>query len=1068
MSNEKRDGARNGERRGETGPCCGVDRRMFVKLGGATLATLASTKASVAAAGPFHAEDTKDHFIPVDKKLRPEWVKSLFARGEPTWYQGDDLKTIGMPVGGICAGQVYLTGDGRLVYWGIFNQQINTGFGALNYKVGREPTEMVVQNQKIARTPDIDQGCAIQVVSDQGTEARTLDRQGFPQVRFCGEYPLGQVDFVDPDFPVEVRLEAFSPFIPLHAEDSALPATLLNYTVKNTSSGPVETTLAGWLQNGTLHHSRQRCEGTHRHVNSEKKGLGVTSVLLGSRKVETPPKPARKPIVFADFEGGDYGDWTVEGKAFGESPARGTLPQQQQVTGYRGTGLVNTYLGGSDELRGKLISPEFTIERPYVSFLVGGGGSDQTAIRLVVDDEAVKSASGRRRERVVPHNWNVRDLQGRIAHLEIVDQESGGWGHINVDQIEFRDTPMTDEVADARKLPDFGTMALSVLQENSPLVSTTVPPAAEGTGILAEEGLAGDNVDSRPLSERHRAGLGRQMRLEAGEETTVTFVVSWHMPNLYRGNELVRNRSAVRFQNAADVAQYVAANRERLAGQTRLWHDTYYDSTLPHWLLDRSHSTIANLATETCQWWENGRFWAFEGCGCCQGTCGHVWNYEHAMARLFPQLERSVREMQDFAPGVGFIPETGEIRFRGENWGIWAGDSQGGYVLKAYREHQISGDSEFLQRNWPRIRKSLQFLIDQDGNADGLLEGRQHQTYDRNYYGPNTMVGSLYLGALRAAEEMARDMGDKEFADRCAGIFNSGREKSVEQLFNGEYFIQKVDLDTHPHWQYADGCLADQMFGQGWAHQVNLGYLYARETVLKSLKSIWKYCWAPDVGLYSQEHEPERWFAYQGEAGLFTCTWPLSEYLGPKSTRYRNEVWTGIEYQVANHMAYEGMLTEALAICRAIHDRYHPSKHNPFNEIECGDHYARSLASWGVLLGLAGFEYDGSRRHIGFAPRITPEQFRAVFTAAEGWGTYQQRRENDRQLHCLDVKWGQLKVSTLAFELPAEKTAKEVTLKVGEKTVAAAVSQQDRRVLLNLNDQLVVPAGEKLTATIVC
>ena len=144
------------------------------------------------------------------------------------------------------------------------------------------------------------------------------------------------------------------------------------------------------------------------------------------------------------------------------------------------------------------------------------------------------------------------------------------------------------------------------------------------------------------------------------------------------------------------------------------------------------------------------------------------------------------------------------------------------------------------------------------------------------------------------------------------------------------------------------------MFGQGWAHQVGLGYLYPRETVVSALQSIWKYCWAPDVGPQNRAHDPERWFAYPGEAGLFTCTWPKSPHLGPKSTRYRDEIWTGIEYQVAGHMAWEGMITEALAICRGVNERYHPSKHNPWNEIECGDHYARALASWGVLIGLSG------------------------------------------------------------------------------------------------------------------
>ena len=359
------------------------------------------------------------------------------------------------------------------------------------------------------------------------------------------------------------------------------------------------------------------------------------------------------------------------------------------------------------------------------------------------------------------------------------------------------------------------------------------------------------------------------------------------------------------------MAHYVGENLERLTRDTRLWHDTYYDSTLPYWLLDRLHSTVANLATETCQWWANGRFWAYEGCGCCHGTCGHVWNYEHAMARLFPELERSVREMQDFAAGVGFIPETGEIRFRGENWGLWAGDSQGGYILKAYREHQVSADVNSSRRNWPQIKKAVEFLIVQDGDSDGLIEGRQHQTYDQNYYGANTMVGSLYLGALRAAEAMARELGEQEFADRCRQIADAGQKNSVERLFNGEYYIQDVDLEEASEVPVCRWLPGRPDVWPGVGPPGRPGYLYPRDTCAQSLESVWKYCWAPDVRLQNQHHAPQRWFAYPGEAGLFTCTWPKSKHLGPESTVYRDEVWTGIEYQVANHMAYEGMLTEA-------------------------------------------------------------------------------------------------------------------------------------------------------------
>jgi len=1061
------------ERRCDCGGCChdrdedarpaptplSLDRRQFVKtaaVGGAGLAW--SAWGLPAIAGPFSAQDIPDHFVPADKKLSPAWVRALFARGERTWYAGDDLRTIGMPVGGVGAGQVYLTGDGRLVYWDVFNRNQNTGYGLTNYEAGRPPDETVLGGE-LAPTSPIEQGFVLRLRSGGEAVERTLDRAGFPGVRFNGEYPIGRVEYADPALPATVSLEAFSPFIPLNTDDSTLPATVLRYTVRNTSSALLDATIAGWLENVLCRDSGLEFGDRILRVSDVVRGDGITGVLLSARERALPTgPPARPPQVFADFEGEGYGAWEVEGTAFGSGPAHGTLVNQNPVSGYEGEGLVNTYLGGDDP-HGRLRSPEFTIERRWISFLIGGGRHpDRTCLNLVVDGEVVRTETGQSTERLAARNWDVADLRGRTAHFEIVDEQSGDWGHVNVDQIELRDTPRVADPGPFDLWPDTGTMCLAALGGGDARPSIPDGPAA-AAALAPDEGPR-----EKAFGETLRGGVGVTRTIPPGAEETFVFVVAWHLPNLHRNERRVGNRYAIRFADAGAVARYVARNLERLTGETRLWHETWYESTLPYWLLDRVHSTVANLATTTCQWWENGRFWAWEGGGCCPGTCGHVWNYEHAMARLFPDLERSVREMQDFAPGVGFFPESGAIGFRGEGWTLWAGDAQGGYVLKALREHQTSADDAFLRRVWPAVRKATEFLVAQDADADGLIEGQQHQTYDENYYGPNTMVGSLYLGALRAAEEMALDVGDDAFAGMCRRIFERGRDRSVETLFDGEYFIQRVDLETHPDWQYGDGCLADQLFGQGWAHQVGLGYLYPEETVKSALSSVWRYCWAPDVGPQNRAHAPERWFAYPGEAGLFTCTWPKSPHMGERSTRYRNEIWTGIEYQVAGHMAWEGMLTEALAICRGVHERYHPAKHNPWNEIECGDHYARALAGWGVLTGLAGFEYHGPKRHVGFAPRITPEDHRSAFTAAEGWGSYRQERAGGRQACTLEVRWGRLPLKTWSLAVPEGVAVEAAGVRWGDTALEVGVTQEATRVTLTLPDGMVVEAGEELEA----
>jgi hypothetical protein len=175
---------------------------------------------------------------------------------------------------------------------------------------------------------------------------------------------------------------------------------------------------------------------------------------------------------------------------------------------------------------------------------------------------------------------------------------------------------------------------------------------------------------------------------------------------------------------------------------------------------------------------------------------------------------------------------------------------------------------------------------------------------------------------------------------------------------------------------------------------------------------------------------------------------------------YFNECMNGFEHQVAGHMIWEGMVQEGLAIERAIHDRYAAGKRNPWNEIECGDHYARSMASYGVFLAACGFEYNGPEGHIGFGPRLTPEDFQAAFTAAEGWGSYAQKQTAEKMETSLSVNWGRLRVLSLA--LPGEAAPDSVAISTGGHKIGAKHSFADSRILVRLDQPLTLNAGEKL------
>jgi len=1001
---------------------------------------------------------------PTVKQFDLDGVRALVERGEPIVYtraNSANFDYIGMPVGGIGSGQLYLGGDGKLWHWDIFNTRMRPRFTVEQGAAYKNPPK---QND-----PDdlkqyvLEQGFALQISTGGKSQTRTLDRHGFSDVEFRGQYPIGQVTYRDASVPVTVELEAFSPFVPLRVEDSAYPATVLNYTISNRSDKPVEGALAGWLENKVCVFSGKTGAGIYRNRILKNDDLVM---LVGDAEESKASDQKAAEIVFEDFESGSFDNWTVEGVAFTDRPKKVKKERPQIVGQY----VADSRTCGSAKKPGKLISKSFVIQQPYISFMIAGGNYPRHArINLVIDGKTVRSSTGRHEDDVDWDSWEVGQFKGKDARIEIAyDRAPDKYRYIMVDQIEFRSEPRKPAVKLAEQV-DFGSVALGLLSEGKEVIAAAEISAADVPGaVFAASGEAAESDFGRKLI----GAVGRKFTLARGEKTTVSFVLAWYFPNpLPLGLKTPTRRwYAVKFESVEQVVEDVQRNMETLTSETRLWRDTWYDSTLPHWFLDRTFLNVSTLATSTCYLFEDDRFYGFEGVYSCPGTCTHVWGYNQALGRLFPELEKRLREKADFNPKIGFDENTGSCGMRGEYGRHPAVDGQAGIIMRTYREHQMSADDAFLRRNYASVKKAMDYLVNtHDADGDGIMEGGQHNTLDAAWYGKITWLSLYYQAALRAMAEMADEMKDTAYATRLRAVADRGRKYIEDKLFNGEYFIHEPD-PKHPDSPGSyDGCEYDQLLGQSWAYQVGLGRIIDGCKVTTALNSLWKYNFTTDVGPYREVFKPGRWFAMPGEGGIIGCTFPRggSDVLKKGDefyAGYLNECQPGYEYAVGSLMVWHGLVDKGLMQVRSMHERYLGSKRNPWNEVECGSHYSRSMASHGAFIAACGYEYHGPKGFLAFAPRVTPEDFRAPFTVAQGWGTYSQQSKFSDFRSQIVLKWGKLRVKTLAFAVNVRP--RSVTVMVNGRPVNATHTFDRSRAKITLTDDAVITAGEKIEVMI--
>jgi len=560
---------------------------------------------------------------------------------------------------------------------------------------------------------------------------------------------------------------------------------------------------------------------------------------------------------------------------------------------------------------------------------------------------------------------------------------------------------------------------------------------------------------------RDTCSVTNTLMLGAKEEGCARFLLSWNVPNCYKywgskepleekQKKRWKNYYATQFENSPASASYCMEHWDSLKERTLRFKNALYSTTLDEKILDRIVSNLAVLKSPTVLRLQDGSFWGWEGVheesGSCEGTCQHVWNYAYALCFLFPALERSIRELE---LKYSTSPE-GKMDFR---FALPPGaprydkracvDGQMGTVIKIYRDWRITGDGEWICKNWQTVKKIIAFAWNAenphawDRDHDGVLEGRQHHTLDMELFGPSSWLEGFYLGALKAGAEMAEFVGDADAEAEYRELFEKGYAWTKEHLFNGSYFAQKVDLfdksvldrfgcaDTYWNdesgeikYQIGEGCAIDQLCAQWHADLVGLGDLFDREQVSVALGNLYKNNFKEEMRKFTN---PWRIFSLNDESGAVICDYPAGAKKPAIPIPYCEETMTGFEYQMAGLLISRGYAEEGKRLVYALHRRFDGERRNPWNEFECGSNYARSMASFALLPIFAGLSYDLVRGRIGFDP-VEKGDYTTFWSLGEAYGSFSITADR------AELKLCEGRLGLRSFRLPTDRTVKSLLL----------------------------------------
>nr|MDO8099145.1 GH116 family glycosyl hydrolase [Candidatus Njordarchaeota archaeon] len=983
----------------------------------------------------------------------------------------------GVPLGGIGTGSVELRADGRFYEWQIFNNPPWSGGAVLVQWRGEEivdPDDCYFALR--VKAPGDEPKVRVLATKEKGDIDKLYVRsflKHVDDVEYIGEFPFIKINYKT-DLPVEVQLDAFSPFIPLDTKNSALPAVVLTFAVRNVSQQKLDVSVVGGLANpvgrdapksGPINKVTESDTSTSIEMSAKsipedhcqhQGSLALTCLRTRDQRISY---RANQPVVPELTGSGDSGEeyWDL-------FQTRGELDNKDKSN----PPFMAILLQGLPDLvkdMGKFANVYMSFPKDFQRFIEAALVSELPGFEEALSSDISLQRDPIKRwlfilEWIMEHNPTVKK-----KYEEIVSQR-----------------PEVEEDTNARR-----KVLEKIAPPPRPII--TIPKLKGPHGLLCS-----------------------RFSLNPGAESKVTFLMTWFFPNHISpyGLERMGHMYENWFSNATEASEYVIKNLEKLRERSKAFHDALYDSNFEYWLVDAVNAQLTTFVKSSF-YVKDGRFGIWEGTGCCGLQTLDVTYYgSHPVLLFFPELQKSQMRMtakfqltpesrryheyfiafpknkklfEEYArkdPSIltdrekrarvyqEIVAQTGQDAtgriphmFPGAFNAVDAYhmiDLMPKFALLILRDYLWTGDRNYLEEMWTHVKIAMNHNLSTDeygkllpyhydrSTTDTYIASQTYDAWD--FRGYSAYVSSIWLAALKATKKIAKIMGDESYANKMDEVFAKAQSNMEKLLWNGEYYNLWHDP---PSGQTNYCCMADQLNGQWYANFLKLGDILEKDHIKSVLSAIYKYNYRPEAGLLNGATP----YKFQGKSA------EVGTGIGVESRWHqRDNPWTGTEYAVASLLIQEGFIKEGLTIVKNVYDRYQQAGLT-WNHIECGGHYYRAMDIWAVLTELGGFDYNAVERRLAFEPRMNEDDFKSVYVLPTAWGIVTQSQQPTSQSNMIKVNEGNLMISKLLIETPLGKP--DVKVQRGSTKIVVKQVKQERGFLeIELKETTNIKAGETL------